>query len=315
MKIQPVCSVIIPSYHSAQTISACLTALLNQDFTLPYEIILVDSSADETPELVRSNFPQVQLIHLSQRTGPAWARNIGAQQAQGEILAFIDADCVANSDWLRCLYETIQQGYDAAGGAITNSNGETLVSWAGYICEFREFLPGGAPRDVDNLTLGNAAYRGTAFWASGGFPIRWFPQEDQVIHHLLRRQGYRIRFDPQIIVAHTHRTDLLAYLDHQRHIGRVNARVVSQLGLPGATLTKYPWSTSLAMPVLVLWRFARTMGACWRVERALLLRRPSLAWLCWLGMCWWGQGFLEGMGVRGPWSIIYRRLSYIYSNR
>ena len=73
---------------------------------------MVDSSPDATPELIRHHFTSVKLIHLPQQTDPALARNIGAQQAQGEILAFIDADCVARSDWLHRLYTTLQQEYD-----------------------------------------------------------------------------------------------------------------------------------------------------------------------------------------------------------
>lgn len=291
----PVCSVVVPSFCSSQTICACLTALLGQDLSLPFEVIVVDSSPDGTPDLVRRNFAQVQLIHLPQQTDPASARNIGARRAQGEVLAFIDADCVAAPDWLRCLYETLERGYDAAGGVIVNANPESLVSWAGYMCEFREFLPGGAPRNVDNLTLGNAAYWRSAFWAAGGFPAGYFPQEDQVFHHTFRRQGRIVRLDPRISVSHIHRAERQAFLDHQCTIGQANARVVLQLALPGAGLARRPWLARLAMPAVLFLRFVRTLYACRRVERALVLRRPALAWLCWLGMCRWGRGFLKGL--------------------
>jgi len=293
VKAQPVCSIIVPSYRSAQTIQASLTALLSQDLR-PLEIIVVDSSPDETGALVRREFPEVKLIRMEQQTDPALARNIGAQHAQGAILAFIDADCVAPPNWLRRLCEALEQGYDAAGGAILNGNGQSLVSWAGYLCEFREFLPGGIAHDARNLTLGNAAYRRAAFRASGGFPAGYFPQEDQVFHHAFAGQGGRIRLDPSIAVAHTHRTEREAFLDHQRQIGQVNARVVCHLDLPGAWLARRGWLARLSIPALVLMRFVRTMLAGWRVERMLVVRRPVLAWLCWLGMCAWGQGFLAG---------------------
>jgi glycosyltransferase involved in cell wall biosynthesis len=307
----PVCSVVVPSYRSAQTIHACLTALVSQDFSLPYEIIVVDSSPDDTPQLVQRHFPQVQLVHLTKQTDPALARNIGAQRAQSEILAFIDADCVAAPDWLSRLYETLQHGYDAAGGAIVNADRDSLVAWAGYMCEFREFLPEGGPRRVDNLTLGNAAYWRSAFWAAGGFPVGWFPQEDQVFHHTFRRQGRRVRLDPRIQVTHSHRTDRRAFLDHQQAIGRANARVALRLSLPGADLARRPWLARLTMPAVVCLRFVRTLRACRRVEHSLVLRRPALAWLCWLGMWWWGRGFLEGTTA----SALTWESSYAYAGR
>jgi glycosyltransferase involved in cell wall biosynthesis len=303
----PVCSVIVPSYRSAATIGACLAALLNQDFSQPYEIIVVDSSPDETPDLVRRRFPQVRLIHLAQQTDPAHARNIGAQHARGSVLAFIDSDCTAASDWLARLYAALMEGYEAVGGATANGNGETLVSWAGYMCEFREYLPGRTPRDVQNLSLNNAAYRRDLFEQAGGFPVGYFPQEDQVFHYPLARAGTRIRLDPQIVVAHIHRTDRGAFLHHQRSIGRANAQVLRQLDLPGAGVARRRWLVPVALPALVLLRFIRTLKANWNIERKLVLRQPELAWLIWLGMCWWGLGFLEGAAGERPWSIIVQK--------
>jgi GT2 family glycosyltransferase len=307
MSYLPICSVIVPSYRSARTIAACLTALLEQELSLAYEVIVVDSSPDETAELVRRHFPQVRLIHLAQQTDPARARNIGAQHARGTVLAFIDADCTAAPDWLARLYSAVIDGYDAVGGATANGNGETLISWAGYMCEFREFLPGGLPGDVQNLSLNNAAYRRSFFEQAGGFPAGYFPQEDQVFHHPLARAGARIRFDPDIVVAHIHRTERAAFLRHQRSIGRANAQVLAQLDLPGAAVARRPWLVALALPALIVLRFARTLAACRNVERKIVLRRPMLAWLCWLGMCWWGVGFLEGAAGQRPWSIIVQK--------
>ena len=180
------------------------------------------------------------------------------------------------------------------GGAIANGNGETLVSWAGYMCEFREFLPVGSARDANNLTLGNVAYRRESFWAVGGFPAGYFPQEDQIFHQRLCRQGRRLRFDPQLVVAHTHRTDYRAFLKHQRQIGKVNAQVLRQLNLAGAALVRYTWLALLAMPLLIPYRYGRTLWACWSLGQELFLHQPVILWLCWLGMCWWGWGFVEG---------------------
>jgi glycosyltransferase involved in cell wall biosynthesis len=277
-----------------ETIQACLTSLLQQDFPLPYEIIVVDSSPDATAQLVRTQFPQVHLIQRSTQTDPATARNLGAQQAQGSVLAFIDSDCTAPRDWLRRLHTTIQTGYAAVGGAITNGNPVNMVSWAGYMCEFREFLPGGPAHDVGNLTIGNSAYNREAFWAVGGFPAGYFPQEDQIFHRQLVQRNMRIRLDPGITVAHTHRTKISDFLHHQRRIGRANATVLQHLDLPGASLARRPWLAAVALPTLVPLRFVRTIKACLGVEERLVVRQPALTWLIWRGMLRWGIGFVEG---------------------
>jgi GT2 family glycosyltransferase len=279
-------------------------ALRCQDIQLSYEIIVVDSSPDETADIVRRDFPQVKLIHLPQKTGPELARNTGALHARGKIFAFIDSDCIAEPDWLCRLVARLEAECDAVGGAISNGNGGTLVSWAGYFCEFREFLPGGPPREVPYLSLGTVAYRRETFLEAGGFPPSYYPMEDQVFHWSLRKRGMRIVLDPQIVVAHMHRSERSQFLEHQRRIGRANAQVMHVLKLRGNMLARYPLLALVAMPLLILYRFTRTLIICLKVEDALVLRNPSLTWLCWLGMCWWARGFLDGTFAGLPPTIL-----------
>lgn len=297
----PLVSVIVPAYRAEATIMACMASLRGQQGAPSYEVMVVNSSPDATPDLLRDHFPEARLIQLAQQTDPARARNLGAHQGRGTLLAFLDADCIAPPHWLKRLCATLD-GYDGAGGAITNANGATLASWAGYFCEFREFLPGDAPRDATNLTLGNAVYRRDAFVELGGFPEGFFPQEDQVFHQALQARGFRLRYDPTITVAHHHRATVAALLAHQRHIGRANARVLAQsTTLPGAWLARRPTLTQLALPALTSLRLARTLYACRHVEHGIICRHPRLAWLCWRGSWQWGLGFAEGCRAQASW--------------
>lgn len=288
-----VCSVVVPSYRSAGTIAGCLSALRAQVDAPPFEVIVVDSSPDETAAIVRRDFPEVRLIVREEQTDPATGRNLGAAAARGAILCFIDSDCLAAPDWLARLAARIGEGHSAVGGAIVNANPETLVSWAGYCCEFREFLPGGPARAAQNLTIGNSAYRRADFVALGGFPAGYFPQEDQVFHKKMRAHGMSILLDPAITVAHHHRSERGPFLSHQRQIGRANARVLRLIGGQGSRLARDRRLAALLMPALVPYRLARTLYACRGVAGGLALRRPGLIWLCLLGMLCWGQGFLE----------------------
>jgi len=294
----PACSVVVPSYRSAATIRGCLQALARQDAGFPFEVIVVDSGDDQTADIVRGEFPGVLFVHLPHQTEAPAARNLGAARARADVLAFVDSDCRAAPDWLRRLNETIEAGYDAAGGSIANGNADTLVSWAGYCCEFREFLPRGAARDALDLTEGNVAYRRKAFEQAGGFPVDCFPQEGQVFHHRLRAQGARLRFDPGVVVFHTHRSERRDFLEHQRRIGRTNARVLGRLDRPGSVLGRHRALALLAVPLLVPYRFARTARACRDIRHDRGRQRRALARLIFLGMCSWGRGFVEGAGKR-----------------
>ena len=91
----PVVSVIVPCYNSARTIQGCLRALFDQRTTVPFDVTVVDSSTDETPQIVAREFPGVRLIHLDARTFAGAARNIGVRATKGRLCLMIDSDCVA----------------------------------------------------------------------------------------------------------------------------------------------------------------------------------------------------------------------------
>jgi glycosyltransferase involved in cell wall biosynthesis len=115
----PGTSVIIPVRDGAPWIGDLLTALLHQRGADAGEIIVVDNgSGDGTPELV-SRYP-VRLLVAAQRRGPSAARNAGIQAAQGEWLAFLDADTLPSRRWLAALVGPL------ADPAVTCTGGKTI---------------------------------------------------------------------------------------------------------------------------------------------------------------------------------------------
>jgi glycosyltransferase involved in cell wall biosynthesis len=151
-------TVLIPAYNAAGTIRATLSSLLAQDFDEAYEIIVVDSSSDETPTIIAQEFPKVHLIHQDQETDPGTARNLGIVGAKGEIIACIDADCIAPPTWLNRMVAAQQAGHQVVGGTVENGNPDSLIAWAGYLGEFREWLPVGQARLVDHVPTCNISY-------------------------------------------------------------------------------------------------------------------------------------------------------------
>src|SRR5208283_2367398 len=87
----PLVSVVIPTYNCGRYICETVESALGQTYS-PVEIIVVDDgSTDDTRERLTTYGDRVRYIY-QQNTGPAVARNRGVQDAQGDWIAFLDAD-------------------------------------------------------------------------------------------------------------------------------------------------------------------------------------------------------------------------------
>lgn len=292
---QPTASVIVPAYNAESTIEATLRSLLAQDFVEPYEVIVADSSTDGTPALIEREFPSVRLVRRQARMQSGTARNLGISTAQGEILAFTDADCQVPSDWLRRLVAHHRRlpGYAAVGGSIANANPASLVSWAGYLAEFNIHLPtGDVPFDAEHIPTSNIAYKRQVFDRYGGFP------GDEVIKHvdllfngMLRSHGEHILCDPTLQVAHAQRTALREYLGHQWNIGHGTVQAMRRLpAISGSWLARYPWLGVCLLPGVALVKFLRNSGHLIRWSPKTAARQAAMFPLFALGLAWWGAG-------------------------
>ncbi|WP_432472053.1 glycosyltransferase family 2 protein [Amphritea sp. HPY] len=97
-------SVIMPSYNSADHISASISSVLQQTFT-DWELLIIDDcSSDNTAEVVKGFLQnsRIKLIQLEKNEGAAIARNVGIERSQGRYIAFLDSDDI----WLPYKLET-----------------------------------------------------------------------------------------------------------------------------------------------------------------------------------------------------------------
>lgn len=99
---RPFVSVIIPVFNDAEKLNLCLSALERQTYNpLRFEIIVVDNGSDHPHRLkqVAAQFDRTRLAY-EPTPGSYAARNQGLLLAQGEVIAFTDADCLPAEDWL-----------------------------------------------------------------------------------------------------------------------------------------------------------------------------------------------------------------------
>ncbi|MEO0683469.1 MAG: glycosyltransferase [Cyanobacteria bacterium J06649_11] len=109
LKQIPLVSVIIPVYNDNDFLQVCLTALTKQTYSKDhYEIIVVDNNSEEDVSQITNQFELVTLAHES-TAGSYIARNTGLSLAKGSIIAFTDADCIPQPDWLEKGVATLTQ--------------------------------------------------------------------------------------------------------------------------------------------------------------------------------------------------------------
>src|SRR5580765_2452022 len=112
---QPKVSLVVASYNGDRTLKACLESLEKLNYP-DYEVILVDDGSTDTTPQIAANFPGVRFIHHERNRGLSAARNTGIRVAKGAIIAFTDADCRADEDWLYYLVADLQNSEFAAMG-------------------------------------------------------------------------------------------------------------------------------------------------------------------------------------------------------
>ncbi|MGI9065020.1 MAG: glycosyltransferase [Pyrinomonadaceae bacterium] len=292
---EPIVTVIVPCYNSELTIRDCLNAITNQQTSVKFDVVVVDSSSDQTARIVESEFPSVRMIRLTERTFAGAARNIGIRATQAPFCLMIDSDCIARPDLIDRVVERHGQGeYAAVGGSVRNGTPNSLSGWIGYLMEFKELMPGTPMRLVKNVPTGNAAYRRGIFERHGYFDDDLWLTEDLLFNWKLHSAGEKLLFDPAIEVTHLNRTGWRSVLSYQVSLGRtsVTARKRGKgLGFPGGDLAlRYPILIPL-MPFTRLLRAAAWLAAYDRKGLLIFL----LVWPMYLlAAGFWSFGFLQG---------------------
>ncbi|MDO8283297.1 MAG: glycosyltransferase [Thermodesulfovibrionia bacterium] len=201
MNESPELSIIIASYNSGSSIRRCLESLRRQDTEAGFEVIVVDSSTDGAASIVENNFPEVRLFTFAERKFCGDARNFGISVARSEIAAFIDADCTAERDWVESIIKAHRSPYPAIGGAIANGDLGSYVGWAGYFCEFSQWMPHTAAGWMADVAGAGMSYKRKVFEDLGCF-IEGTYSSDTELHWRLAQSGHLIRFEPSIRISH-----------------------------------------------------------------------------------------------------------------
>jgi glycosyltransferase involved in cell wall biosynthesis len=225
-------SVIIPHLDQPEGLKACLASLCSQERTAgPVELIVVDNGSKVMPVEICSGFG---VTLLSEPTpGPGPARNRGVSHAAGDILAFIDADCIADKGWLSQIERSFSEDATLAimGGdvRIACQNRSRLTLLEAYESVFAYRMKEYIAKQGFTGT-GNLAVRADVFAAVGpfgGIDIA----EDRDWGQRALKLGYRTHYCPDMIIYHPARRSLAEIAQKwQRHTAHDFARIQSKSG-------------------------------------------------------------------------------------
>lgn len=223
----PRVSVVIASYNAARTLKTCLESLRRLDYP-DFEVIIVDDGSTDESRQIAIGFPDFRYLKHERNQGLSAARNTGLFAASGEIVAFTDADCRVDEDWLYYLIsDLLSADWAAVGGPNLLPPEDSAVAAAVMAS------PGGpahvmlTDRQAEHIPGCNMAFYKWALIELGGFDPTFVKAGDDVdICWRLQQAGGRIGFSPGGFVWHYRRSTIRDYLKQQQGYGEAEALLV-----------------------------------------------------------------------------------------
>jgi len=236
----PKVSIIIPTIRINDYVHESMSHILSLDYS-NFEVLIFSDEKDKV-----HSWPKTRII-ASGRVGPAQKRDLALKYAKGKILAFLDDDAYPMNDWLKKMVPLFRDGRVAGvgGPAITPMSDGVLQKVSGSI--FESYLGGNFTRNrylpIDKLseildwpTVNLLVWR-DSFAEVGGFNCAYWPGEDTKLCLDFLNAGYKLLYNPQGIVFHHRRSDLLKhfkqignYALHRGYFAKIYPKTSRKLG-------------------------------------------------------------------------------------
>ena len=314
-------SIVVPVYNGGEAFHQCLISLAALQ-PPPMEIIVVADGDSDGSWQVAEQFG-VEVIRLPITSGgPAHPRNVGALQAKGEYLFFVDADVCVHPDTLGQVAETFHNnpGLAALIGSYDDTPAEQNFL-SQYKNLFHHYVHQKAQREASTFWGACGAIRRDIFLEIGGFDEKYRRPsiEDIELGYRLKKTGRQILLCKDIHVKHLKRwsigsmlkadffyraipwTELI--LRDRRFTNDLNIRhserlcVVLMYGLVGALMGAIWWLPSLAVAAMIMVSLVIINAPLYRFflkKRGLRFALQSVPWH-WLYYLYSGLAFAIGL--------------------
>ncbi len=262
--MSPAFSVVVPTFNRPIRLGKCLEALAAvRPPSGGFETIVVDDGGRRPlAPVIAAVAPRLDVrLLVVPHAGPAAARNAGAAQAGGRVLAFTDDDCRPEADWLVALEATLARHPDAVlGGRTRNGLPENTYSAASQaLVDYLYAYHAAHPERPRFFASNNLALSRASFDAIGGFDatFRQAAGEDREFCHRAHHARHPLVYVPEAVVSHEHSLGARSFLRQHFTYGRGARRFHTIRSQRYAEPFKLePLSFYLALPQQPSWRLA-----------------------------------------------------------
>lgn len=274
---KPAVSVIIPAYQSWDSLPSCLGALDAQVGGIPIEIIVAASGCESVNQDLALRFPHVRFLLSPERKFSGAARNWGAREARGEILLFLDADCVLSSEGvLRVVESLARHPRCLVGGAIGQGEPANGIAWGHYFSSFTPWMPGKSrhPRILADVAAGCCFMQSRDFRRFGPFAEVRFCSDTLLSWHT-GKLGGGVLFDPSVQICHNSINTMTLLIRRKFRHGRAFGHMRAKAQSWGRARR---WGQIVALPLvpwLMLWRCGRQVSEAGVYRRQFLCALPA----------------------------------------
>lgn len=247
----PYVSVIVPAYAAMESLPDCVQCLVRQTYPKErFEIIIVDNGENIGLQELSKEFPGLVVISES-RQGSYVSRNSGVKKAKGEIIAFTDADCLPESQFIEEGVKAMESCPDCGliGGRVALEFGDPENPTSVELYEHATTFLQETYISRNHATTSNVFTRRDVLENVGGFNEELKSRGDMEWSSRVARAGYRLSYSDAACVVHPTRKTFDALAKRSRRMvgGRYDL----------AQISRFPWlifSTDLLRAVLPLQR-------------------------------------------------------------
>lgn len=243
-------SIVVPVYNDAAGLKKLLESIVPQIGNS--ELIVVDDCSNDGSFDVASKYTKNVIKH-AKNMGPAVTRNDGIRNANGDIIIFIDSDCIAERDWFRNMIKCFEDskimvvmGNVRIPESTYMGNSISALGFpAGGSIGFEKMWRVSGEGFTDHISSCNFAGRSIFFKKYGMFD-ETFPLpggEDSEFSYRISNAGVKIKYCRGSVVYHRPRKGFYSFIRWQTLRGRSNYQFRKRVGKVGGFLILRLWST------------------------------------------------------------------------